>query len=796
MIHRWGRKKIASWFMRSACTLILMIRAYDLLASILPEDYILPENHSVSIGQDEHFGLFSSVFPDIKEDAEQWLLNGYGKHMEDSIALLQDQYGDKPSRLKGSALKTEVSRLIQIAEHNKTNEIRFLLPYLYEIRFRGNGSKESDIKSFFKQLSRQEAARSCPRFRLLRNRLTNRQAVNHQIQLTKIWLEDFSRSDRQESAEDVLKIFLSMIEPSKRKHYAAILADFPDRFDDILAPYHWISEEPDSSGINNKNGFHQVRSLIKRRKCDQAKQRLSSLMNINQKNHISSDEAYVLFQKMENCFRKKGYASRLQLFQFMIPRFEKAYGDAQADQLRYLQARLFWNRDKFDETDKILASLEKKSKERKDHKLLGKVLYLQAQVAENQELFEAALNKYQEYRTLFPDTPLAQEANRSQLIIRAGMKKWPEVLNLATQLIHSQQTLSADDRLVSRMGFALFWAGRAAMELGKNAEALEYWRMVARDYFSSYYGAVGHFMLEKMTGKSFALNPFFPKTFDKSTLLYSFPEHLRSQVQRAGLLLSAGLKDEAYCEASGLPENENIPAQMLTLAMLFHRSDRWLKSVQLFGALPRSFRKNLGYGVERVLFPRKYEQHVLKYSKKANIDAAFVFSVIRQESVFNPYANSVAGARGLMQLMKTTAKREARNIHSSYVSAAKKKQVLKKVRHRHGLYDSETNILLGTHYLKHLLNRYESVALALAAYNAGPTVVGRWRKKISWSDPFYFIEMIPYNETRGYVKLILRNYFYYKKWYFPDKNHLPQLDNLLSEIPSLARSHQNTSNLR
>ena len=267
----------------------------------------------------------------------------------------------------------------------------------------------------------------------------------------------------------------------------------------------------------------------------------------------------------------------------------------------------------------------------------------------------------------------------------------------------------------------------------------------------------------------------------------SFPAIYHPQVNRAKILLSAGLDKEAVCEASELPSGKGKPGQDLSKALFYYSAGSWLKAVQLFGNLPRSYRKNLGYGVERLLFPIKYEQYVNQYSKKASVDEAFIFSVIRQESVFNPSAYSVAGARGLMQLMTKTAQLEARRLKRSYVSRSQKKQLMKKVRRKNNLYDSETNIILGIHYLKNLLKRYDSVPLALAAYNAGPTVVGRWRKKISYQDPFYFIEMIPYNETRDYVKLILRNYFYYKKWYSPGGSSFPQLESMTHSLQSLAR---------
>ena len=77
-----------------------------------------------------------------------------------------------------------------------------------------------------------------------------------------------------------------------------------------------------------------------------------------------------------------------------------------------------------------------------------------------------------------------------------------------------------------------------------------------------------------------------------------------------------------------------------------------------------------------------------------------------------------------------------------------------------------------------MLERFQDIPTSLAAYNAGPTVSHKWEKRFGTDDSLYFIERIPYEETRNYVKLILRNYFYYKKWYGEAFESLPYLDHL------------------
>jgi soluble lytic murein transglycosylase len=86
------------------------------------------------------------------------------------------------------------------------------------------------------------------------------------------------------------------------------------------------------------------------------------------------------------------------------------------------------------------------------------------------------------------------------------------------------------------------------------------------------------------------------------------------------------------------------------------------------------------------------------------------------------------------------------------------------------LFQPEINLVLGTQYLKDLLQRYSNDWFkAIAAYNAGEAAVDRWEKEIRTDDAEEFVERIPYLETRGYVKLVMRNHRIYKRLYDQQK---------------------------
>lgn len=148
--------------------------------------------------------------------------------------------------------------------------------------------------------------------------------------------------------------------------------------------------------------------------------------------------------------------------------------------------------------------------------------------------------------------------------------------------------------------------------------------------------------------------------------------------------------------------------------------------------------------VLKTLFPHPYVENIKESSPIKDLD--LVYSLIRQESGFNPKAVSRVGARGLMQLMPTTAQR-----------------FKKRVRIR-DLYDPSLNIKIGSQYLNLLLKKYDgNIIYSLAAYNAGESRVNFWNKTfLGGLPPLEGIELIPFRETRLYVKLIFRNMFFYK----------------------------------
>jgi soluble lytic murein transglycosylase-like protein len=154
----------------------------------------------------------------------------------------------------------------------------------------------------------------------------------------------------------------------------------------------------------------------------------------------------------------------------------------------------------------------------------------------------------------------------------------------------------------------------------------------------------------------------------------------------------------------------------------------------------------------QLLFPQAYYDTFHKHSPET--DTWLVLSVARQESGFNPNARSAANARGLLQLLPSTAR-------------------LMSGRRRENLYDSEVNARLGVKFLTQLIDKFQSVELALAAYNAGPGRIPDWQRRFPTENTTLFMDLIPFRETRNYVSNIVRNNYWYRRLYDAERNPSP-----------------------
>jgi soluble lytic murein transglycosylase len=144
-----------------------------------------------------------------------------------------------------------------------------------------------------------------------------------------------------------------------------------------------------------------------------------------------------------------------------------------------------------------------------------------------------------------------------------------------------------------------------------------------------------------------------------------------------------------------------------------------------------------------IAYPTPYREFVEDAYQTFGVDKNLIWAIMRQESLFDPWAISPSGAKGLMQLMDFTAR-----------------EVSQRYRIPNSVFSPRENILLGTAYLREMIELWKGDWIkAIASYNAGPN---RVRGFIQHADPYVFIETIPISETRNYVKRVLENYYIYR----------------------------------
>lgn len=310
-----------------------------------------------------------------------------------------------------------------------------------------------------------------------------------------------------------------------------------------------------------------------------------------------------------------------------------------------------------------------------------------------------------------------------QWMARAGLRAGDWAL-----VIRAIKDMSLESRRESTW---VYWQARALRERGKVEEARHLFETVAAEY--SFYGQLAAAELGRQT-----VIPVVGHTATRDEVeavaqlpgiqraLALYRLGIRADANREWIFTIRGMDDKQLLAASQLAKNHDLPDRAINTAD---------KTLQLHD-----------FGL-RYLSP--HAEQVKPQAKALGLDDAWVYGLMRQESRFITSAKSVAGASGLMQLMPATAKWVAKKIGLSD--------------YHHGrVNDLETNVALGTNYLKIVLDELHShQALASAAYNAGPGRPRRWRD-VKPMEAAIFAESIPFNETRDYVKKVISNAVIYQ----------------------------------
>ena len=314
---------------------------------------------------------------------------------------------------------------------------------------------------------------------------------------------------------------------------------------------------------------------------------------------------------------------------------------------------------------------------------------------------------------------------------------------------------------------ALYWMARAA-ELNQQPQAHDVYVQLCRRFIYTYYCQLARERTQIPLQDSIAAEPGSTSASVNDgesvngvngaaagAVTTRVEIEQQAAYRRALELKTLGLDSDAAREVAGLIDRySREPGLLMVLSTMLNEAGAYHHGLRLARAKFRDQLERTGGSVSPALWPVAYPMGLLPTIKgqgAKGVDPYLVAAIIREESQYDWRAVSRVGAIGLMQVMPGTANNVAQRLGLPAVG-------------REDLFDQETNIRIGVHYVEQLLEQFSgNVAYTIASYNAGPIAVGNWITLHRGRSQDEFVELIPYQETRQYVKRVLRSYREYAR---------------------------------
>jgi len=271
----------------------------------------------------------------------------------------------------------------------------------------------------------------------------------------------------------------------------------------------------------------------------------------------------------------------------------------------------------------------------------------------------------------------------------------------------------------------IYWRGRALEKIGDIEKANESYASIAdqRDYYG--------FLAADRIGAEYKMNHYpLPEDLEAKNKIAHMPGIRRARELFVLYGDYRARREWQHALRSMTNYQKQIAAQLASEWGWYDRAIFAMAAAHAYDDL-------------ELRFPITYLDEIEKYATKRNLDTGWIFALMRSESAFMEKVKSPAGALGLMQIMPATGRLTARKIG------------MKKFR-TSDLLIAKKNIAIGTAYMKQMQDKFNgNQILATAAYNAGPGRSVKWSPKKGCKDPDIWVEQIPFNETRAYVKRVI-----------------------------------------
>ena len=333
------------------------------------------------------------------------------------------------------------------------------------------------------------------------------------------------------------------------------------------------------------------------------------------------------------------------------------------------------------------------------------------------------------------DAPLTEQqlAWRARAALR--VQDWQEVLASVGRMSPQQQ----------REGAWRYWRARALKALGQPVEAQGIFSALSREY--NFYGQLAAEEVSTASAPNIMLVGYQPSKEELNAML------AQPAIQRTLALYRMDLRTDAAREWAWAMRKFD-DKQLLIASEIARRNEMYDRAINAADRTVQLHNFSLRY-----LAP--YREDLRGHIQQQGLEEAWVYGLMRQESRFVSIAKSNVGASGLMQIMPATARWVARKLGMKNYRRSMVRQ-------------TETNLALGTYYMKTVLASFDnSPVLASAAYNAGPSRARLWRGDTPLEGSIY-AETIPFDETRDYVKKVMSNTVYYAQLFGQPPRSLKQ----------------------
>ena len=303
---------------------------------------------------------------------------------------------------------------------------------------------------------------------------------------------------------------------------------------------------------------------------------------------------------------------------------------------------------------------------------------------------------------------------------------------------------------------ALYWTARAQSAAGQSEAAAKHFTQLISESPRSYHGILA-------ARRASRVQPTAGRNPAAAQMASSLPTDPKELLQadapyaRVEALHAVGLDDYADEEMDELVRRSvGDTRRLYALSTAYTQEARYYLGLRIMRRHFLGLARSAPAGVPRTFweayYPLGWRSELHDAASRAAIDPYLVAAVVREESSYNAQARSRVGARGLMQLMPDTARPMARQRGMPFNDGAL-------------LDEPSANLTLGTAHLAGLLKEFGDPRLAVAAYNAGATPVRQWWKTRPSDDVEVWVELIPFTETRGFVRRVMLAWEEYRRLY-------------------------------